>query len=233
MISLPSDEELSKQTIFPYNENTIIELKRNFCEDKLESTICALFNNSYGLGYIICGIDDDGIIMGVDRTRKEIDSYILKIDEIFHHSKIVTSTYEKIKPHNIVVRIINCYNNKPLIIITIKAEPNTSYQLLNGDIYYRINASNYRIKNMRLFTELDVTNKMKQVRNDTIHEFQKIIERMQKDHVKQINHITMDRDINYNLLANKIIQEKIQAENSNTTINGTVLSFVCFNCILH
>ena len=74
MLALPSDDKLSKLTIFPFNENTIIELKRNFCEDKLESTICSLLNNGYGIGHIICGVDDDGIIMGVDRSRKEIDT---------------------------------------------------------------------------------------------------------------------------------------------------------------
>jgi len=227
---LPSNEDLSKLTIFPCNENTIIELKRNFCEDKLESTICALLNNGYGIGYIICGIDDDGIILGVDRTRKEIDSYILKIDEIFHHSKIVTSNYEKLKPHNIIVKMINCHQNKPLIIITIKSEPNTNYQLLNGDIYYRVNASNYKIKNMRLFTELDVKNKVRQTRHDTIIEFQKIINNMQKSHLKQINEITMDRDINYNLLATKIIQEK---NNIDKKPNNMFCSLICFSFLIN
>jgi hypothetical protein len=224
--SLPSDDELSKLTIFPYNEDNSIELKRNFCEDKLESTICSLLNNEYGYGYIICGINDEGVILGVERTRKEIDTYILKIDEIFHHSKIVTSKYEHLKPHNIKVRIINCYLDKPLIIITIKADENTQYQLLNGEIYYRLNASNYKIKNIKLFTEIDVKNKIKQVRNETIIECQKIITQMQKAHIKQLNEIKMDRDNNYNLLTEKIIQEKSDIEKQN---KGFYCSLVCFS----
>ena len=228
--SLPSDTELFKLTIFPFNEDSRIELKRNFCEDKLESTICAFLNNGYGYGYIICGIDDNGVILGVERTRAEIDKYILKIDEIFHHNKIVTSNYEKIKPNNIKVRIINCYNDKPLIIIIVKSDPDTNYQLLNGDIYYRVNASNYKIKNMRLFTELDVKNKIRQARHDTIIEFQKIINNMQKSHIKQINELTMDRDANYNLLANKIIQDKNNIDKKN---NKMFCSLICFSFLIN
>jgi hypothetical protein len=208
MSSLPSDKELEKLTSFPYNENNILELKRNFCEDKLESTICALLNNGFGIGYIICGIDDNGVILGVDRSRLEIDKYVLKIDDIFHHNKIVTSEYKTLNPKNIHVRIINCYLNKPLIIITIKSEENTNYQLLNGEIYYRVNASNYKIKNMKLFTEIDVKTKIKHVRSETIIEFQKIITNMQKTHIKQINAIKMDRDTIHDLLLHKLIQEK-------------------------
>jgi hypothetical protein len=230
MLALPSDDELSKLTIFPFNENTIIELKRNFCEDKLESTICSLLNNGYGIGHIICGVDDDGIIMGVDRSRKEIDTYILKIDEIFHHSKIVSSEYKPLKPHNIIVRIINCRSNKPLIIITVNADTNTNYQLLNGEIYYRANASNYKIKNMRLFTELDVKNNIRQIRNDTVIEFQKIISNMKKEHIKQIYNLTMERDINYNLLSNKIIQEKNKIEKKNKPF---MCSLICFSMFIH
>jgi len=230
LTSLPSDKELSKLTLFPSNENTIIEFKRNFCEDKLESTICSLLNNGHGYGHIICGIDDDGLIYGVDRTRKEIDTYILKIDEIFHHRKIVTSTYDHLYPRNIMVRIINCYNDKPLIIITVKSEPNTTYQLLNGEIYYRVNASNYKIKNMRLFTELDVKNKIKQARNETILEFQKIITNMQKAHINQINEIKMDRDISHNLLTRKIIQEKMEIEKKD---NSIFCSLICFSFLIN
>jgi hypothetical protein len=226
--SMPSDEEIAKLTTFPYNENNIIELKRNFCEDKLESTICALLNNGYGIGYIICGIDDNGIIWGVDRTKKEIDTYILRIDDIFHHNKIVTFNYETLKPHNIQVKILNCYLNKPLIIITIKSDININYQLLNGEIFYRINASNYKIKNIKLFTELDVKNKVEHVRSETIIQCQKLITNIQNTYIKQINELKMDRDINYNLLTKKIIQEKNAVKKQNTNLYCCSLLMLTF-----
>ncbi len=132
---------------FPHPEGTHFEYKagiRSCSIEKVYETICGFLN--VGGGYMIFGIDDDTLsINGVDNTKKEIDIFILRIDNIIHHGIIINHDGLKLDRSNLIVDSLELHNGKYLIIITVKSTPFTSYRLRDGTQIYRINASNQNL----------------------------------------------------------------------------------------
>lgn len=143
---------------FKYSESNFFEFKSSICiNNKISETICA-FLNSRG-GYMIFGIADDLKIDGiVNSTTKDIDNFILHIDNILHDNIIIGNHNNRIislNQENIsVYKITNIYG-KNIVVIKIIPSSMTSYQLKSGNVYYRLSASNKRERNTRFYSETE------------------------------------------------------------------------------
>ncbi|MCK5849131.1 MAG: ATP-binding protein [Caldisericia bacterium] len=58
--------------IIKYGEDSKTEFKQIFCEG-VYKTICAFINSNGGM--IFVGIDDDGVVVGYNPSKKSLDSY--------------------------------------------------------------------------------------------------------------------------------------------------------------
>jgi predicted HTH transcriptional regulator len=178
--TLPSAEEIAAMDTFPYPEGRHFEYKKSTkYADKVLSTICA-FLNSDG-GYMIFGIEDTTLkMMGVNIKLKEIDTFILTvIDSIYHELKIVRQdNKEPLHINNIEQQTIKLKNGKYILIIKVVPEAGVHYQLHDGLVYHRLNASNMKIRNERIYTELEVDNIVNQYKRRIEHDYNILINEM-------------------------------------------------------
>lgn len=150
---LPPDIEFSSMKKFPYPEGQQIEYKRSASEaclgsglDKLKSTLCA-FLNGFG-GHFVCGVDDvSRQLIWMSMDSKKLDRLLLQIDEIVHRMMITTTDNKPIHPLNVVTRVIKRPSADPeifefIMIISAIPTPSTKYKY-RGNMWYRLNASNY------------------------------------------------------------------------------------------
>jgi len=225
-----TSKEFETLDIFPYYENQQYEFKSNLCPgDKLVPTVCAFLNS--GGGYIVHGIEDTTLkIKGIDKTSKHIDTFLLNIDTIFHMRKIITQSGDTINPSSVTTKIFKQRDNKPIIVITIKPDINIKYQLIDGSIYYRINASNYKISTSRMYTEAEVNSKILRVRGTMMKETNRVMDLLQKrnkhleDQVGKMSRDTTCTDLE-RMLFTKILNDK---EEVDMKIQNTIkVSFCC------
>ena len=229
-INMLTPEDFATTDIFPYYESQQYEFKSNLCPgDKLVPTICAFLNS--GGGYIICGIEDTTLkIKGIDKTSKHIDTFLLNIDTIFHMRKIITQSGNTICPSSVTTRVVKQKDDKPIIIITLKPGANIKYQLIDGGIYYRINASNYKISTSRMYTEAEVNSKIIRVRGSMMKETNRVMDLLQKrnkhleEQVAKMTRDTTRTDLE-RMLFTKILNDK---EEVDMKIQNTIkVSFCC------
>lgn len=208
MPELPVDEELMKMSHFPYPEGNYFEFKKNFCHiNKLNLTICA-FLNSKG-GYLISGIEDTTLkIKGVNATVKDIDNYILSIDNIFHQKFIVKTSGEPIVPENIKTRYIKITEGIYIIIVRITPEKDEKYKLKNGSIFYRVNASNFHISSEKMFCQSEINFLISKMKTKIIKEYDLMIDYMKQD----INKLEKKLKETEMCLNKKILDEKEERE---------------------
>ena len=203
--------EFASLDIIEEYEGRYYEYKSNLMPgDKIIPTICAFLNS--GGGNIICGIDDaTHQIKGVIKPIKHIDAFLLNIDSIYHMKKIITMDKTLIGPSTITTQIHKQKEGNPVIVIIIKPDINTKYQLANGTIYYRVNASNYKITTERMFSELDVNLKISRIKKLMSRESKHLINTLQKQNNK-LENLLMIRSTETNeiknLLYSKILNEK-------------------------
>jgi predicted HTH transcriptional regulator len=177
---LPPPEEIAAMDTFPYPEGRHFEYKKSTkYVDKVLPTICA-FLNSDG-GYMIFGIEDTTLkMMGVNITLKEIDNFILSvIDRIYHEMKIIRQDNKQpLNVHNILQETVRLKNGKYILIIKVVPEAGVHYQLHDGLVYHRLNASNMKIRNERIYTELEVDNIVNQYKRRIETEYNILINAM-------------------------------------------------------
>ncbi len=165
--------------VFPYPEGKQFEYKNSlFIVNKVLPTICA-FLNSEG-GYMIFGIDDETLqITGLKATTKDVDVFILEnIDKMFHQKLIVSqSDFSGIYPRNITTRVM-WKGPKVIIVVTIIPDEGVSYQLNDGTVYYRANASNLKVRADRAFTEQHVSNLLHTQKKQISREYDMVIRTM-------------------------------------------------------
>lgn len=132
---------------FPYMEGQQFEFKATHvsCEArKLYETMCA-FLNAAG-GYIVIGVNDKGRMHGIPRTG--VDALLLHVDNVFHTKVLYNATsHELVRFEEIRARIIPLIDalDQYIVVVTVCAlEPDTVYKLSTGDVFIRLNASNYR-----------------------------------------------------------------------------------------
>ena len=129
---------------FPFPECHILEFKRSFRDEQKRRYIetgCA-FLNSDG-GHLVFGVvDHDRTIIGCRMNVKDIDDFNIFADHI--HNQIMYSDGFIISPNCVKTRIEKISKNRYVGIVSFFPEKDKTYQLSDGSIYKRINASNKR-----------------------------------------------------------------------------------------
>ena len=139
-------ESFEGATVFPYVEGAHLEFKEG-CEVSRKSiyqAMCAFLN--CGGGHIILGINDaTHKIVGISENRKDIDKYLLSVDNLIRNGILQTTTGENLSENEITTEVIP-WGKKWVILHTILPKPDTKYQFSNGEIVVRLNASNQIFK---------------------------------------------------------------------------------------
>jgi len=152
---------------FPYPEGTQLEFKKTFHSnqlDKYRQTICAFLNTNGG--HIIFGVSDNCTISGCNIKQNEIDNILLFVDSLYELLK--KSDGNHLEQNTLKVRINEIAKNIYIIFISCYREDNCIYQLLSGESWTRINASNRKCNISKLHSIQDIIaikNKL-----DAIHE---------------------------------------------------------------
>jgi predicted HTH transcriptional regulator len=148
-MNFPSDSDLKILERFPYNESHHLEFKKEFPSkiDTILSSLCALLNTQEP-SYLLFGIEEDNrTITGVSiESPSIIDQYLLKIDNIIHNGYIHGTDKFPIHPTSIICYAVDRGNQQSLFVVRITPEKGRTYQLNNGEIWYRLSASNYKVK---------------------------------------------------------------------------------------
>jgi predicted HTH transcriptional regulator len=151
--------------IYDGYEDERIEFKRSFNKEytqKYLETMCAFLNNKGG--HIIFGINDkSGRIDGFQCSNKLFDEIQLFVDQSYNFIVRTNNTIV----HNKLFTIRNepITKNLSVVVISCVPEKDTSYKLMNGNTYYRMNASNRRVRDVKLYTEHDMKLIQQQVDN--------------------------------------------------------------------
>jgi hypothetical protein len=137
---------------------------------KYIETICAFMNNEKKGGYLIFGITDNLKLVGLNQ-QKLYDIITLKFDNIIHQSSIygkdLNDEIVPITPKNIRIDYVHNHHNKLFMIVDVTNDTeNVVYQLKDGRIVYRLNASNYVNKKEIIYTQQMVDQKIATVKQD-------------------------------------------------------------------
>jgi predicted HTH transcriptional regulator len=155
---------------FPHSENDVIELKEsiNFNHlSKYRETLCAFLNTSGG--HLIFGIKDNLDVVGIRIHDKDLDEFICITDQIISDGLIVCcyidnqDNFVKISCDALKTKIIVNSKNKRFFVITTNPSPNTEYQLKCGSIFRRLNASNYHVKNEKMYKQSELNGVVKKM----------------------------------------------------------------------
>jgi predicted HTH transcriptional regulator len=148
--------ELAGLTVFPKPESNTMEFKIafNFTKEfmtKIYATLCGFLNGAGG--YIVIGIEDtQRTIYGLNCPTKEIDAFIVRLDNVYHDRTIVEESGNSISIGTITTRVLEVVSNDPnepskkLVLITATPTPGTRYKCKDGTMWFRLSASNYRIQ---------------------------------------------------------------------------------------
>lgn len=208
--------DLFDNDFFPYTESKIFEFKESICnknDSKIIKTICAFLNSEEKHGYIILGIKDtDNKLVGLNCNQKAIDEFILKIDNIFSDNKIICSdknnNHAQIGNTSIIAKKIINKKNKVVIVVTVVGDINYEYQLTSGEKYYRLNASNMKISDIKFYKESQVCDMIEQKSKEIQHQYNQMID----NYKQQINDLTnsiKQKDEIINALQNKSLFDSV------------------------
>ena len=143
--------------IYPYSEGIQLEFKKSFHinqHSKYRETICAFLNTNSGI--IIYGIDDNCQILGCYLSDKEKDDILLFVDNL--HNILKTTTGVNINPESIKVDFEKIAKNLYIIIIKCYKYDDIKYQFINGDSWIRMNASNMKVIQDKLYLKEHINN---------------------------------------------------------------------------
>lgn len=231
----PFPSDIDKLDIFPIPEGKHFEFKQSVKSiDKLLPTICA-FLNAEG-GYIIFGIiDNNRRICGLRINSKQVDDFILAhIDSIFQYRRIINQeTKEPINPEYIRTEVIKRDDNTYVIVIKIiSPDENITYQIYDGEVFYRLNASNMRIRSDKVYLEEQVTHMLINQKKSLEKEYANIIRSFNieiKKQSKLIESLSSSNKKVEKILYEKILNEKEELEQSITESKRFSL-FRLFDC---
>jgi hypothetical protein len=130
---------------------------------------------------MIFGVNDDRRIIGFTATSKDLDRFLLFIDNIVRNSHIVKDTNETLKPGQISTRLIDLGNGRSVLVIIVDSDGDHSYQLKDGVVYHRLNASNFRVTTTRYFCETQVSQMIHDSKKMVKHEYESLITGLRKD----------------------------------------------------
>jgi predicted HTH transcriptional regulator len=212
--SLP--ENLESIEYFPFPEGKHFEYKQSHKSvDKLLNTICAYLNSEGG--HIIFGVLDRTLeVIGMDINYKECDNWVLNnIDGIFHYQRIIyKETNLGIDSKYIKSEIVKRNNGKYIIVITVKP-CDEQVQIHNGVIYYRLNASNMKLRTQKIYIEEQMTALLYNQRKVIEKDYKYAISSFSTEIKKQsslIKRLEKNVDEVKDILYKRILEEKAQAE---------------------
>lgn len=237
----------SMYEIFPRMEGTTLEFKQSIADlhqKKIPETLCGFLNTQGGT--MIFGVRDDGLITGLSCSRKMIDDFLLHVDRIFHNVEIrSTEGYDRLHPSCVRTEVLTCHNGKSVVVVSVNPSLDTQYQTCDGTIWYRLNASNYRITGSdQLYTEMDVRSKISQTRKAMAKEFNIAVQSLRKQVKTNDTSIqTLEKSLYTctsraketteriqsltSLLHTKILQEKEFTEKQMATRPSSWYSWIC------
>lgn len=189
---------------------------------KYIETICAFMNNEKKGGYLIFGITDNLKLVGLNQ-QKLYDTMTLKFDNIIHQATIygkdLNDKIVPVTPHNIRIEYVHNHENKLFMIVDVtKNTENVVYQLTDGRIFYRLNASNYVNKKKMLYTQQMIDQQISNVKQD----YQDIIDTNLKLYKSELT----KKEKENTMLLHKIDEKEkiiLKKENENKELLDTVL----------
>ncbi len=199
-------EDIASMRYAPFPEGQQVEYKESIWLPiwKVYQTLCAMLNE--GGGHMVFGIRDHDLeIRGLFAQDKDIDRFVLSVDNIIHQGHIITITGNRLTTKNLNIRVLPLESRpRKIVIVTVTPSLFTSYMLRNGSIYNRLNASN------RFSTKLN----MSKIDVQSQRTYQ-LIENVQSQYIKQIGRIQEEHQILiavYKSMIAKLQQEKTVAE---------------------
>ena len=209
MEQFPSDSELFNLKVFPYPEGQTLEFKETSIvsfKEKILVTLCAFLNS--GGGHLVIGIKDTLEISGINVAPKLIDSFLLKLDSIHHHSIIVTCDNEKIPHETIQTRTVSLSENRLIIIIKATPTPFRSYKLNDGSLWYRLTCSNYKISSIKVYNQSQVMSLIEKERREVQSQYIEFLNALKEDRQKE-NERTIQLQKEKDILEkeNKVLRE--------------------------
>lgn len=202
---------------FKHCESDEVELKESVnigLFDKYKETICAFLNNNGG--HLIFGVKDNLDIVGL-RGNIELDKFICRIDAIISGGLIVcydedsnNKNIVNILPDAIKTKIIVNSIGKKFLMIIVKREDGMEYQLNNGKIFHRLNASNYNIKNDKLYTQSQLNESVRVVEKHMRQMYKKNIGEKDREIFqlkKELENMRNDMDENEKYLVKPLIEK--------------------------
>jgi len=150
--------------IYPYSEGIQLEFKKSFHINqhyKYRETICAFLNTQGGI--IIYGIDDNCQILGCYLTDKEKDDVLLFVDNL--HNILKTTAGNNINSESIKVDFEKIAKNLYIVMIKCYKFDDIKSQFINGDSWIRMNASNMKVIQDKLYLKEHINNIKKKLYN--------------------------------------------------------------------
>ena len=157
--------DLTGLTVFPRQESNTLEFKIafNFSKEfmsKIYATLCGFLNGTGGR--IVFGIEDtQRTIHGLQCTGKEMDSYVVRLDQIYHDKMIVEESGASLAIGTISARFLDIASLNPaeppkkLIVVTATPQAGKRYKCKDGTMWFRLSASNYRIQGQSHIEAID------------------------------------------------------------------------------
>jgi predicted HTH transcriptional regulator len=217
--SFPTKDELETLEVFPYPEGYVWEYKENIPKTaELMITVCA-FLNTQG-GYLVVGIRDiDLRLIGIPdtSTTKQIDSFLLSLDDIFHQGLILHEDGTRISTSCIHAEYIQVKDGRRFIYVQASPEEGKRYVRHCGEQYVRLSASNYRISLNRYYTEQAVRERESSISRRVRRDYDSLLQSLYDDinvghdKIKELN-TALERTTR--LLHTKILKDKEHVEES-------------------
>jgi predicted HTH transcriptional regulator len=140
-------------------ESSEIEYKKSFHINqyaKYRETICAFLNTTGG--HIIYGVSNDCTISGCLLNELEKDNIVLFVDRLY--AILIKTDGDHLHPDTLKVNFFEIAKNIYIVIISCYKEINCKYQFIAGDSWIRLNASNFRMNQPKLYTKEDLKQKV-------------------------------------------------------------------------
>ena len=183
--ALIEDPFLLNET-FPHPEGSHIEFKARFdlSKDvthtpspkqlfaKYRHTVCAFLNGNGG--HLIFGVTDARIIKGQVMTLDDLDRFRLYVDHLYN--ELYLTDGNQIAPNTLVARNIAIAKNTYVSIISCYPCKGCRYQLQNGEVWERMNASTRRFHSRNLlYTQREVDELLKKHRDRYDNEVKELV----------------------------------------------------------
>ncbi len=183
----------------PFGEGTNAEFKlaKSFSGalhtslTKYRETVCGFLNS--GGGYLILGVDNKGMIVGMDEVNAvTMDKVNVWADSIFGTLSLKDGT--PLNPNNTSVKVkaydVEGTEGRQVVVVeALHSGQALEIMTKGGDIFYRLNASNYRLSSEPVYRKRDVEGMLQTARvqmQEVIDMQHKAMKEMQERHRQEV-----------------------------------------------